>query len=809
MPNERKTDLIIAKLLDSANIKFSPSGSDTLEIQHALSTASKRGTGKQGFPEYIAVVNDFVIVIEDKAEPKFQANYFDEKTLLMDDKSIMNYAENGAVFYAKKIIQNSSYKKVFAFGCSGTDEKKIFIRPIFVNPHIQKIMKVVKNFSSFTEENIQSYYREEVLGQKPLEQVELEDIIYRSKQLNEDLRNYGQLRDTEKPLVVSGILLALQDSDFSTENLSDDKKSDGFKIWRAISDTLEKFDVEPEVKKSRLLDQFDFIKNRPYLSQCNDKLGKSALRHFAEYIDSNVITAIVNNSPEDVLGRFYSEFIRYSGGDGQSLGIVLTPRHIAELFCDLAKVTSTDKVFDPCCGTATFLIAAMNKMLHDAKTDEEKISIKKNQLHGIELRDDMFSIATTNMILRGDGKSNLLCDNFLNIPAETLREKNFTVGFMNPPYSQSKNKTTAHLSELKFVSHLLDSLADNARCIVIVPQSAMVGKTSDDKAEKRYILQNHTLEGVITLNPQSFYKVGTNPVIAVFTAHKPHAPEKIVKFVDFKNDGYEIFPHLGLLPTVNVDARKKLLLQCWHEGKPAPTSFIIHTEVKPDDEWLHSFYYFNEEIPAQADFEKTMADYLTFEFNMIVHGRGYLFEDEKKNPSVTDTPPLDSKVWKTFNIKDIFNIKATKSGIDKARLQSGIGKIPYVTRTDKNNGWDSFVCEQNSLFDNKNVLTVGLDTQTVFYQPTNFYTGQNIQVFSSMHLNKYVAMFVAPLLKIQMQKFNWGGNGATLSRLKALKIMFPVDDSGEPDYIYMENFMRRIETKLLQTYLETLPPPQF
>ena len=202
MANERLTDNIIKKLLDAANISFYPNGSDIVEIQRALSTASKRGTNKQGFPEFTAVVNDFVIVIEDKAESKFQANYFDERTLLMDEKSIINYAENGALHYALKIIESSHYKKVFAFGCSGVDEKKILIRPIFVSPSGYKIMKVVKNFSNFKVENIQGYYEGDVCENKPLEQVELEDIIFRSKQLNKDLRNYGQLRDTEKPLVV-------------------------------------------------------------------------------------------------------------------------------------------------------------------------------------------------------------------------------------------------------------------------------------------------------------------------------------------------------------------------------------------------------------------------------------------------------------------------------------------------------------------------------------------------------------------------------------------------------------------------------
>lgn len=91
MPNERQTDLIISKLLDDAEINHSPNGSDILEIKNALATASKRGTNRQGFPEYTAVVNDFVIVVEDKAESKFQANYLDQekKNLLMDAKSII------------------------------------------------------------------------------------------------------------------------------------------------------------------------------------------------------------------------------------------------------------------------------------------------------------------------------------------------------------------------------------------------------------------------------------------------------------------------------------------------------------------------------------------------------------------------------------------------------------------------------------------------------------------------------------------------------------------------------------------------
>lgn len=161
--------------------------------------------------------------------------------------------------------------------------------------------------------------------------------------------------------------------------------------------------------------------------------------------------------------------------------------------------------------------------------------------------------------------------------------------------------------------------------------------------------------------------------------------------------------------------------------------------------------------------------------------------------------------WKPFVLNEIFSIKATKSGIDRKKLNGISGDIPYITRTDKNNAWDTFVGEQTAYtMDDGNVISVGLDTQTAFYQPIPFYTGQNIQVFSNKNINKYVALFITPLLRLQMQKFNWGGNGATLGRLRRQKIMLPVDENGSPDYAFMEAYMKRVEKQLLEQYKDYL-----
>lgn len=338
---------------------------------------------------------------------------------------------------------------------------------------------------------------------------------------------------------------------------------------------------------------------------------------------------ISSYSHEDYLGRFYGEFVSYSSGYGQSLGVVLTPGHITKLFCDLVDLKSDDVIFDPCCGTAGFLIAGMHTMLSKANSNEQRKHIKQKQIHGIEKREDMFTIATTSMILRGDEQGNLLCGDFLGHKADKLQLNQSTVGFMNPPYSQAKGKDTSNLSELNFIEHLLESLLSGARCVVIVPTSTMIGKTKNDKSIKSSIYKHHTLEGVISLNKNTFYGVGTVPCIAVFTAGEPHPMDKEVRFINFEYDGFVVKKHKGLVETEAAKDKKSYLLDCWFDKiSDAPSSFMVKSTIKEDDEWLHSFYYYNDEIPDGKDFEKSVADYLTFEFNMITHGRGYLFETE-------------------------------------------------------------------------------------------------------------------------------------------------------------------------------------
>lgn len=627
------TDGLVRKMLEEAKIPYSEQGSNIKEINEALKTASKSGTGNAGYPEFVCVIKDFLIVIEDKANLSNHVKYDDKELISQEIKDVRDFAMNGALFYGIHLAKSTSFKKLIAFGVSG-NQKHHRITPIFINERCQwQELPEVETFISFNENNITEYYVTEILKEETDKEKETSEILREAQQLHEDLRTYGSIQDQDKPLIVSGILLALQEIDnnnFSLNSLNGDSlKTDGEKIYEAIKAHLQRVNVRPEVKRDKLLSQFKVITDTPRINVVNETLGKTPLKHYTEFIYQSIYKSLrFTRSAEDYLGRFYSEFMSYSGGDGQSLGIVLTPKHITELFCDLVDLKTTDVVFDPCCGTAGFLIAAMHHMLNQTDDDAQKRHIRQDQLYGIESQPYMFTIATTNMILRGDGKSNLDNKDFLKENPNQLQLNGCTVGMMNPPYSQGTKQDPSQY-EISFTEHLLDSIVRGGRAIVIIPQSSVTGKTVEEQNIKTSILKHHTLEGVITLNTNTFYRVGTNPCIAIFTTGIPHDKNHKCRFINFEDDGFVVKKHVGLVETSSAKDKKQHLLDVWFGRVEAETKFCVETTIEPDDEWLHAFYYFNDEVPTVEDFERTMADYLTFEFNMLTHGRGYLFEGEK------------------------------------------------------------------------------------------------------------------------------------------------------------------------------------
>lgn len=648
MANEATaTDQYVRREIEKFGVRYEEQGSSHPEIAKALKGASKQGKSGIGKPEFIMQISDYLIVIEDKRDTDKLIKRNEDGSIAKDIPSLSGYAVNGAVHYANHIVtKTSSFDEVIAIGVTG-DEESHSIQPILVSSTeegiTEEILPELMDFQDLHPNKINEWYSVNVLKEYSSEQMRIFKLQNVSKELHEDLRNYAALEGENKATVISAILLALNEEDFDIKKLTGNKypkkadgtedttkpviDNDGMRILKSVKDYIASEGVMPEDKVSILLHKFSFLETNVRLNERNETLGGTPLRYFTSKLKDEVIQHFKQNTDYDILGNFYGEFVKYGGSDGNGLGIVLTPHHITTLMTELIDILPTDYVLDPACGSGAFLISAMNKMTKLAKNKDEIKRIKQHQLLGIELQEKMFTVATTNMILRGDGKSNLQLNDMFNVPGKKMQEQNVNKILFNPPYSQGKTDKT--LTEINFIRHALDMLVVGGKMAVIVPQSTMVGKSKEEKEYKKKILEKHTLDMVITVNKDTFYGVGTNPVIAVFEAGKPHDIErKKVKFINFEDDGFVVRKHIGLIDDGTAKKKRRFLFDVIRGDEDHyTTKFMVKSTIQAEDEWLHSFYYFNDEIPNEADFEKTIADYLSFQFDMYTHGRGYLFEE--------------------------------------------------------------------------------------------------------------------------------------------------------------------------------------
>ena len=784
---EGKTDIFVNDLLRKSGISLSSQDADiNIDLRDALQSASKNGTGNVGYPDYCGIVNGYVFVIEDKASVYDHAKYLDDKEteLDMSQQAVKKYALNGAVHYAIKIMASAPYEQLFGFGVSG-NEDGYRITPFFLRSRETKpmILEPVNDFNSFSHNNIGTYYCMNVLKEE-IDVDKTEDEVRKdAAELHEYLRNYGSLTTEQKPIIVSGILIALSEIDYKNFDINtlvcDKTSSDGEKIFIAIKKALKRISVENNL----ILRQFSLIASNVQINTTNPKLGKTPLRFFTEFLYNRIFKNIKYvASPADFIGRFYSEFISYSGGDGQTLGIILTPTHITQLFCDLVKITDKDKIFDPCCGTGGFLIAALHNIIEQSKkTDEEVRRIKNNQLFGIEMQDYMYTVGFTNLLLRGCNTNNLICDSFFNINTNDLSGNGFTVGMINPPYSQGSSKDKM-LYEINFIFRMLGCLAPGARGIAIVPQSTMVGNSKAELEIKREILERHTLEGVITLNPQTFFGVGVNPCICIFTAGTPHRKDKFVKFIDFTDDGYVAEPKRGLVKTESADAKKAHMLQVWND-EIVDDDICVKCKINFNDDWIYN---------AQKNNELNLINELFVpykekeELTKVISKLDTLILSKPNIPR----PTIVGKATSDFRVDQIFDVKMSKS-INNNKLNSTPGNIPYITRTGLNNGILKFVCEQGiEKLNPGNVITIGVDTQTVFYQKQAFYCGNNVLSLSSENVDQYIGIFIVGILdQIIKKKYSYG-YGATLTRIKNLEIPLPITSDGKPDWEFMSDYIK-------------------
>lgn len=608
--NEKKTENLTRKLLlkvgifDNDDFVVEEQKSDSPLIQKLLKTASKSGAGL-GKPEFIIRKKDddeFLIVIECKANIKHHESSARDQ--------YKDFAVDGAILYASHLSKEFN---VIAVAISGETESDSKVST-FLYPKKSSSPKELVDENNRKVESIISWERYITAAKfdPVLALSRHTDLMRFSRELHDYMRDYAKITEAQKPLLVSGLLLALMDKGFEVaykKYEGDELASETFDSIKKVIDKAELGDTY-EAKKRAVVNAFSFIAHHPELQKIDSKKNESPLLHIIRDLHLHVQPFTKDHYDFDIIGNFYGEFIRYTGGDGKGLGIVLTPKHITDLFADLAKLDKNSVVLDTCAGTGGFLISAMKKMTLKGKvTADEKRKILSNSLIGIEQEPQMFALAVSNMILRGDGKTNLYQGSCFD---ETIFEKikgKASAGFINPPYSQKGD----NLHEWDFIIRMLDGLNKNAIGIAIVPMSVAID-TRHMLREK--LLKEHRLEAVMSMPDDLFYPAGTVTCIMIFSAHTPHDSDEQHEswFGYWKNDGFRKDKVLGRIPKSN-DAWEEIKND-WMQAyfnKSVISGLSIKKKVTKNDEWCAEAYLETDYSNISTlEFENQLKKYWVF-----------------------------------------------------------------------------------------------------------------------------------------------------------------------------------------------------
>ena len=553
-----------------------------------------------------------MVVVECKAETKFHVS----KT----KKKYKGYAVDGALLYASYLKDDFN---VIAIAVSGETQREIrtshflWLKGKHTYKGISdKVLLDPKSLFSVVDKQAQPL-KEEELNKKAIE-------------YNELLHSYS-IPEVDRCTVISSILVALQDMAFTDGfegyHIIDDDDSDEEQesnqynpnedlidgLLNACTTVLKRNKISMD-KQEIILREYEKIKsnhtfrNRTVSVKRKD-IVNTVLRDLILDVKENIMPYI-NNNVYDVLGSFYTQFIRYAGSDSKT-GLVLTPPHITDLFCDLADLNENDIVFDPCCGTGGFLVAAMNRMLEKSGNNAKKHKkIKSEQLIGVEKRSDMFSHACSNMMMRGDGKSHIhFGDCFNNKLQESIKKENPTKVFLNPPYD------VGAAGQLEFIENAMENMTSNGICVAICQMSTCTDTKNATVEVRKRLLEKHTLEAVLSMPDDLFHPVAVITSILILKSHSSHEKGKKTFFGYYKDDGFRKVKHKGRLDNKNQwQAINKQWLGLY-KNKESVVGMSITKEVKASDEWCAEAYMETDYSSlGDDDFIGGIKDYVAFQF---------------------------------------------------------------------------------------------------------------------------------------------------------------------------------------------------
>ena len=565
-------------------------------------------------------------------------------------KNINSYAVNGAVHYANAILHHTSYTDIIAIGMTGHKDEAGNIQHKIGVYYVSKsnfgVGQKVGEFSDFSflaSKNFEAFVekvktlhlsQEEIDKLKEQREKEIDaslrklnfDIYENEKGLGEKDRVYLVAASIIATLGIPGKVSTLEKSDLKSSIEKGNK--DGDIVLRKIKAFLNEKDI-PKEKKDLITRTLENTLTTENINKVEN--GESQLKRvFTKIVDDLGIYYKIGLTT-DFTGKLFNEMYGWLGFSQDKLNdVVLTPSYIASLLVKLARVNKDSFVWDFATGSAGLLVAAMNEMLNDAKNTitspeiliQKEIKIKAEQLLGLELLTEVYMLAILNMIMMGDGSSNIL-------NKDSIKDFDGKYGFgktdnqfpadafiLNPPYSALGNG-------MNFVEKAL-GMMNKGYAAIIIQSSSGSGKAKD---YNKGILQRHTLAASIKMPVDIFIgKSSVQTNIYVFKVNEKHHKDDIVKFIDFTNDGYsrtnrkkasnnlkdtnqakERYDEVVNLVRFGKSKLKIFTEREYYEGTIDPNNGADWNQTAPIDT-----------KPTLQDFKKTVSDYFAWEISNLL-----------------------------------------------------------------------------------------------------------------------------------------------------------------------------------------------
>jgi hypothetical protein len=454
-----------------------------------------------------------------------------------------------------------------------------------------------------------------------------EQVMQNTYKLNELLHKHG-ISEKLRSQFVGTCLLALKNNvDYKTITLT------AAQIRVRIKEVLETLLTDSMEKAEKLA-----LLNKNVLeSQDVRTLKVEDFREILLAIENTILPYINDKSTsgQDLLNLFFVTFNKYVGKSDKNQAF--TPDHITDFMAKIVGVNKRSVILDPCCGSGSFLVRAMTQALDDCATAKEQEKVKKEQIHGIEFDENIYGLATTNMLIHSDGNSNIRQGSCFDFK-ELIQEKRPNIILMNPPYNAqrkympekytktwAKDKKEDPSKGLYFVKYIMDILNEvnvSATLAVLLPVACAIGTAREIGKLKEDILKENTLDAVFTLPNEVFYPgASASACCMIFKVGKKHSDvsNPDTYFGYYKDDGFRKKKNLGRIEQVANNSDKSIWsnieeswIKLYRERKAVDGKSAIK-KVTHKDEWLCEAHMKTDYSDlSNIIFEETIRNYYSY-----------------------------------------------------------------------------------------------------------------------------------------------------------------------------------------------------